>query len=168
MIIKDVRQVFHLSHRKRSIDRTTSYGSYQSFLQHLWKFRLRGEIMSQRRKSNKFFQYAVTSYLVLVPLLITTVICAAQTPQCTLRLRQRVGMLDTVYTAVAYYVPARPQRILVLAHGYPWPDETASDETLTEYARADVQRWAAFAEVNNVILLLPRSVVATSSTTGKC
>jgi len=64
-------------------------------------------------------------------------------------------MLDTRYTAVAYYVPAHPQRILVLAHGYPWPDGTVSDETLTGYARADVQRWAAFAEANNVMLLAP-------------
>jgi pimeloyl-ACP methyl ester carboxylesterase len=111
--------------------------------------------MSQGRTSNTLLKYAVTPCLVLLSLLISLVLCASQTPQWRLRPRQKVGMLDTVYTAPAYYVPRHPQQILVLAHGYPWPDETASDETLGGYARADVERWAAFAETRNVILLAP-------------
>lgn len=69
--------------------------------------------------------------------------------------RRRVAILKTEFTSVAYYVPADPVRVLVLAHGYPWPDGTASDTELTDYVRADVQRWAHFAEENHVIILAP-------------
>jgi pimeloyl-ACP methyl ester carboxylesterase len=73
----------------------------------------------------------------------------------TLMERGRVGTLETSYTAVAYYVPKNPIRVLVLAHGFPWRDGTQSDEALAAYAREDASRWAAFAEQNHTLLLVP-------------
>jgi pimeloyl-ACP methyl ester carboxylesterase len=56
---------------------------------------------------------------------------------------------------VASFVPGSPVRVLVLAHGFPWPDGSQSDEFLAEYARAAVRRWTAFAEAHHAILVAP-------------
>ena len=57
--------------------------------------------------------------------------------------------------SVASFVPSDPVRVLVLAHGYPWPDGSRSDGDLIGYAQAAVQRWAAFAERHRAIVVAP-------------
>jgi pimeloyl-ACP methyl ester carboxylesterase len=57
--------------------------------------------------------------------------------------------------SVASLVPSNPVRVLVLAHGYPWPDGSRSDGELIEYAQAAVERWAAFAERHHAIVVAP-------------
>jgi pimeloyl-ACP methyl ester carboxylesterase len=69
--------------------------------------------------------------------------------------RGQVATLQTSYTTVAYYVPKTPVRVLVLAHGFPWPDGTQSDDALAAYASEDVARWAPFAEQNHALVLAP-------------
>jgi pimeloyl-ACP methyl ester carboxylesterase len=56
---------------------------------------------------------------------------------------------------VASLVPASPVRVLVLAHGFPWPDGTKSDGYLARYAEAAVERWATFAEAHHAIVVAP-------------
>jgi pimeloyl-ACP methyl ester carboxylesterase len=56
---------------------------------------------------------------------------------------------------VASFVPSNPVRLLVLAHGYPWPDGSRSDGDLIGYAQAAVERWAAFAGRHRVIVVAP-------------
>jgi pimeloyl-ACP methyl ester carboxylesterase len=58
-------------------------------------------------------------------------------------------------SSVASFIPAHPDRVLVLAHGYPWPDDSRLDSDLIEYARAAVRRWAAFAETHRAIVVAP-------------
>jgi len=55
----------------------------------------------------------------------------------------------------ASFVPGRPERILVLAHGFPWPDGSQPDSCLAAYAQAAVERWAPFAQAHHAILLAP-------------
>lgn len=57
--------------------------------------------------------------------------------------------------SVASYVPAHPARILVLAHGYPWPDGSRTDGDLIEYAWTAVRRWRAFAELHHAVVIAP-------------
>jgi hypothetical protein len=57
--------------------------------------------------------------------------------------------------SVASFIPDNPDRVLVLAHGYPWPDDSRLDSDLTQYARAAVRRWAAFAEAHRAIVVAP-------------
>jgi len=45
--------------------------------------------------------------------------------------------------------------MLVLAHGYPWPDGSRSDSDLIEYARSAVARWTDFAEACHAIVAAP-------------
>lgn len=58
-------------------------------------------------------------------------------------------------SGVAYFVPSNPARVLVLAHGFPWPDGSKSDDDLAEYARAAVARWTAFAEAHHAMIVAP-------------
>ena len=53
------------------------------------------------------------------------------------------------------FVPDRPVRVLVLAHGFPWPDGSQSDSSLAAYARDAVRRWTEFAESQRAILIAP-------------
>jgi pimeloyl-ACP methyl ester carboxylesterase len=55
----------------------------------------------------------------------------------------------------ASFVPSNPVRLLVLAHGYPWPDGSRSDSDLVGYAQAAVERWSAFAERHHAIIVAP-------------
>jgi pimeloyl-ACP methyl ester carboxylesterase len=57
--------------------------------------------------------------------------------------------------SAASLVPSGPVRLLVLAHGYPWPDESRSDDDLIAYAQAAVERWSAFAERHHAIIVAP-------------
>jgi pimeloyl-ACP methyl ester carboxylesterase len=57
--------------------------------------------------------------------------------------------------SVASFIPGNPDRVLVLAHGYPWPDDSRPDSDLIEYARAAVRRWAAFAGTHRAMVLAP-------------
>jgi len=43
----------------------------------------------------------------------------------------------------------------VLAHGYPWADDSKSDDYLIGYATEAVQRWTAFAAAHQAIVLAP-------------
>jgi pimeloyl-ACP methyl ester carboxylesterase len=52
-------------------------------------------------------------------------------------------------------IPRDPARVLVLAHGFPWPDDSRSDGELIQYAQAAVGRWAAFAEAHHAIIVSP-------------
>jgi pimeloyl-ACP methyl ester carboxylesterase len=55
----------------------------------------------------------------------------------------------------ASFVPGEPERILVLAHGFPWLDGSKSDEELAQYAQQAVDRWTPFARQHGVVLLAP-------------
>jgi pimeloyl-ACP methyl ester carboxylesterase len=57
--------------------------------------------------------------------------------------------------SVATIIPASPVRVLVLAHGFPWPDGSKSDGDLARYAEAAVKRWTAFAEAHRAVLVAP-------------
>jgi pimeloyl-ACP methyl ester carboxylesterase len=57
--------------------------------------------------------------------------------------------------SVASFIPESPVRVLVLAHGFPWPDGSKSDGDLARYAEAAVKRWTAFAEAHRAILVAP-------------
>ncbi len=69
--------------------------------------------------------------------------------------RAQVAVLDTDFGAVAYFVPNDPRRVLVLAHGYPWPDGWLFGPFIRAYAQSAVRRWASFAQANAVLLLAP-------------
>jgi pimeloyl-ACP methyl ester carboxylesterase len=94
-------------------------------------------------------------FFALLLLLIATSTCLGNARPWTSIARGRVATLKTPYTAVAYYVPKVPIRVLVLAHGYPWTDGTQSDDALAAYAREDAARWAQFAEQTHTIILVP-------------
>jgi pimeloyl-ACP methyl ester carboxylesterase len=72
-----------------------------------------------------------------------------------LPIRGRVAVLQTQYGSVAYFVPSEPQRLLVLAHGYPWPDGWLFGPFLVAYVRRAVGRWVSFAESNAAIVIAP-------------
>jgi len=69
--------------------------------------------------------------------------------------RRSVASLSTQYAEVAYYVPDAPKRVLVLAFGYPWPDQTASDEKILSYTRMNLARWTKLADRSHVLLVAP-------------
>jgi pimeloyl-ACP methyl ester carboxylesterase len=73
-----------------------------------------------------------------------------------LSIRGRVATLETTFGPVAYFVPrATPQNVVVLAHGYPWPDGWLFGPFLLAYAQSAARRWVAFAESNAAIMLVP-------------
>ena len=55
----------------------------------------------------------------------------------------------------ASFVPDLPRRVLVLAHGYPWPDNSRTDGELLAHASARVEAWKDFAGSHGVILVAP-------------
>lgn len=55
----------------------------------------------------------------------------------------------------ASFVPDSPRRVLVLAHGFPWPDSSRTDAQLRAYASARVEAWKEFAGRHGVILVAP-------------
>jgi pimeloyl-ACP methyl ester carboxylesterase len=57
--------------------------------------------------------------------------------------------------SAASFVPARPERVLVLAHGFPWFDGTRTDSQLAAYAQEAVDRWAAFGAAHRALILAP-------------
>lgn len=57
--------------------------------------------------------------------------------------------------SVAFFAPRGPVRMLVLAHGFPWADDSQSDDFLAEYAQAAVERWTAFAEAHHALIAAP-------------
>lgn len=69
--------------------------------------------------------------------------------------RERVATLETEFGPVAYFVPRDPQHVVVMAHGYPWPDGWLFGPFLLYYARGAVRRWSEFATANSAILLAP-------------
>ena len=64
-------------------------------------------------------------------------------------------LLSARSDSAASFIPGNPDRVLVLAHGYPWPDDSRLDSDLIQYARAAVSRWAAFAEAHRAIVVAP-------------
>ncbi len=69
--------------------------------------------------------------------------------------REQVAVLDTEFGPVAYFVPREPKHVVVLAHGYPWPDGWLFGPFLLAYARNAAGRWAEFAKSNSAIVLAP-------------
>jgi len=57
--------------------------------------------------------------------------------------------------AFASFVPGKPRRVLVLAHGYPWPDNSRTDSQLLAYASARVEAWKDFAHGCGAIVIAP-------------
>ncbi len=57
--------------------------------------------------------------------------------------------------SAASFLPSDPVRLLVLAHGFPWPDGSKPDSDLIGYAQAAVERWIAFAERHHAIVVAP-------------
>jgi hypothetical protein len=55
----------------------------------------------------------------------------------------------------ASFIPDYPTRLLVLAHGYPWPDGSRTDDELATCAEEAVDRWRSFASQQRVILVAP-------------
>lgn len=53
------------------------------------------------------------------------------------------------------FIPRDPSGILVLAHGYPWPDDSRTEEQLLAHARGYAARWRPFAEEHGLILIAP-------------
>lgn len=56
---------------------------------------------------------------------------------------------------VASFIPSAAIRILVLAHGFPWPDGSRSDGDLAAYAQQAVDRWSSFAEAHHALIIAP-------------
>lgn len=65
------------------------------------------------------------------------------------------GVLESRADSVAFFVPRNPRRVLVLAHGYPWPDDSRSDGDLIAYARGIMLCWRNFAERHHAIIIVP-------------
>jgi pimeloyl-ACP methyl ester carboxylesterase len=65
------------------------------------------------------------------------------------------GLFSAGSSSAASFIPGNPERVLVLAHGFPWPDESMPDSALVEYARAAVERWIPFAETYNALVVAP-------------
>jgi pimeloyl-ACP methyl ester carboxylesterase len=57
--------------------------------------------------------------------------------------------------SAAFFIPDNPERVLVLAHGFPWPAESMPDSALSEYARSAVERWKPFAETHSALVVVP-------------
>ncbi len=55
----------------------------------------------------------------------------------------------------AYYVPTNPRDVIILVHGYPWPDNSRSIVQLIEHAESYVERWQPFASKEELILIAP-------------
>jgi len=72
-----------------------------------------------------------------------------------LEAREQIAVLDTEFGPVPYFVPKNPRRVVVLAHGYPWPDGWMFGPFLLAYAKSAARRWQQFAESNAAILLVP-------------
>jgi pimeloyl-ACP methyl ester carboxylesterase len=53
------------------------------------------------------------------------------------------------------FIPRSPARLLVLAHGYPWPDGSKPDDELSAYAQAAVDRWRGIADLHDAIVAAP-------------
>lgn len=55
----------------------------------------------------------------------------------------------------AHYVPTDPRGILVLAHGYPWPDDSRTAAQLEEHVLEYAERWRSYADTTRLALLVP-------------
>jgi len=81
---------------------------------------------------------------------------AGRSTEWELSSRGRVATLETTFGPVAYFVPRVASRnVVVLAHGYPWPDGWLFGPFLLAYAQSAARRWVAFAESNAAIVLVP-------------
>lgn len=68
---------------------------------------------------------------------------------------EEVSTVITPLGRFAYYVPADPEAVLVMAHGYPWPDDSQSLDDLLKHAESYVRRWQPFAAEHGLILIAP-------------
>src|SRR5215469_16886268 len=57
--------------------------------------------------------------------------------------------------AFASFVPDAPTRVLVIAHGHPWPDNSRTDAQLLAYASTRVDAWKDFASRYGAIVIAP-------------
>jgi pimeloyl-ACP methyl ester carboxylesterase len=69
--------------------------------------------------------------------------------------RAQPAVLDTEFGPVAYFAPNRPRCVVVLIHGYPWPDGWLFGPLLLAHVRHTVRRWTSFAREHAAILLAP-------------
>jgi pimeloyl-ACP methyl ester carboxylesterase len=65
------------------------------------------------------------------------------------------GRVRLESSRVATFIAGTPARILVLAHGFPWPDGSKTDDELARYAQESVERWTAFAAAHHAIVVAP-------------
>lgn len=67
-----------------------------------------------------------------------------------------VSRITSPYGSYVAYMPVEPPRqILVIAHGYPYPDDSRTPAQLFDHAEAYVERWQAFADQHQLVLLAP-------------
>ena len=66
-------------------------------------------------------------------------------------LYDRVSSID----AIAHYLPSTPKRAVAVAHGYPWPDGSKSEEEILAYTWTLVEAWREFAEAHAAVVLIP-------------
>ena len=93
--------------------------------------------------------------LSLLPgLLLLLLLGACNTPRPSLS-EQGIFLRQHTYGLYAEYIPPQPKKILVLIHGYPWPDNSRSEKQLTRTITLYIQQWKPFAEKHNYILLAP-------------
>ena len=67
----------------------------------------------------------------------------------------RVTLKQTELGTFAVYVPNEPRDVLVLVHGYPWPDGTRTMSQLADHVTDYANRWHSFAAERQLILLVP-------------
>ncbi len=73
--------------------------------------------------------------------------------------KKNAAIVDSIkdeYGEYALFIPPSPQKVLVLMHGYPWPDDSRTSEQLRSHTLNYVNEWRAFAEKNQMILLVPQ------------
>ncbi len=56
----------------------------------------------------------------------------------------------------AIYIPNNPQKLIVLVHGYPWPDDSRTKEQLKEHVLSYADQWREFSDVNKAITIIPQ------------
>ena len=68
---------------------------------------------------------------------------------------RKIVLTESGWGNFAYYIPARPQGVLVLGHCYPWPDGSRSSSQLAGHVKEYAERWRIFADVHRLIILVP-------------
>ncbi len=67
----------------------------------------------------------------------------------------KVVLKQTALGTFALYVPKKPRDILILVHGYPWPDGSRTMSQLADHVANYANRWRSFADEQHLVLLVP-------------